>query len=228
MATNFPASLDSLTNPAAGDSLSSPSHSAQHANVNDAVEALQAKVGVDGSAVTGSLDYKVANQGLTLVKSQAITGTPVSVSLEGVFTSTFENYLLVVSNVKNASVITGIGLRMRSGTTDTTTGYYWGHLSVTYGNSTGNTAGSNVTYWDTSNIIGTGFANSSTYLILGPQLAQETGFSCPRIDPRTGGAAGFTSGFLNNSTQYDGITVRANSGTFATQGTIRVYGYNNG
>ena len=59
MTTSFPASLDALTNPTSGDSLSSPSHSAQHANVNDAVEALEAKVGVDGSAVTTSLDYKV-------------------------------------------------------------------------------------------------------------------------------------------------------------------------
>lgn len=59
MATNFPSSLDTLTNPTSGDSLNSPSHSAQHANVNDAVEALQAKVGVDSSAVTTSIDYKV-------------------------------------------------------------------------------------------------------------------------------------------------------------------------
>ena len=60
MATNFPASLDSLTNPTSSDSLNSPSHSAQHANSNDAIEALQAKVGADSSAVTTSLDYKVA------------------------------------------------------------------------------------------------------------------------------------------------------------------------
>jgi len=60
VATNFPASLDSLTNPTSSDSLNSPSHSAQHANSNDAIEALQAKVGADSSAVTTSLDYKVA------------------------------------------------------------------------------------------------------------------------------------------------------------------------
>lgn len=61
MATNFPGSLDTLTNPLSTDSLNSPSHSTQHANVNDAVEALQAKVGVDNSAVTTSLDYKIRN-----------------------------------------------------------------------------------------------------------------------------------------------------------------------
>jgi len=61
VATNFPTSLDSLTNPASGDSLSSPSHAGQHADANDAIEALEAKVGVNGSAVTTSLDYKVTN-----------------------------------------------------------------------------------------------------------------------------------------------------------------------
>ena len=72
MATSFPASLDTLTNPTSGDSLNSPSHSGQHADANDAIEALQAKVGVDGSAVTTSLDYKVA-QAVTLSGVQTVT-----------------------------------------------------------------------------------------------------------------------------------------------------------
>jgi len=61
VATNFPTSLDALTNPTSGSALNSPSHADQHADANDAIEALQAKVGVDGSAVTTSLDYKVTN-----------------------------------------------------------------------------------------------------------------------------------------------------------------------
>ena len=60
MATNFPTSLDSLTNPATTDQLNSPSHAAQHTNANDAIEKLQAKVGVDGSTVTTSHSYKIA------------------------------------------------------------------------------------------------------------------------------------------------------------------------
>lgn len=62
MATNFPTSLDALTNPIGSDTLASPDHAGQHANANDAIEALQAKVGVDSSAVTSSLDYKVAQK----------------------------------------------------------------------------------------------------------------------------------------------------------------------
>lgn len=58
MSTNFPASLDVLSNPVSTDGLTG--HASQHANENDAIEALQAKVGVDSSAVPTSLDYRVA------------------------------------------------------------------------------------------------------------------------------------------------------------------------
>jgi hypothetical protein len=60
MATNFPTSLDALTNPSGTDSMSSPSHAGQHTDANDAIEALQAKVGADSSAVTTSHDYKIS------------------------------------------------------------------------------------------------------------------------------------------------------------------------
>lgn len=90
MATNFPTSLDSLTNPTASDPLNNPSHSDQHANVNDAVEALEAKVGVDGSAVTTSLDYKVAQtapkdaQYVTLATDSTLTNERVLTAGTGI------------------------------------------------------------------------------------------------------------------------------------------------
>ena len=59
MAINFPTSLDSLTNPQGTDSVQAVSHAAQHADANDAIEALEAKVGADNSTVTTSLDYRV-------------------------------------------------------------------------------------------------------------------------------------------------------------------------
>jgi hypothetical protein len=59
MATNFPNTLDELINPNGTDQLSAPSHSEQHANANDAIEALQAKVGIDGSTDVDSLTYKI-------------------------------------------------------------------------------------------------------------------------------------------------------------------------
>lgn len=62
MATDFPAALDNFTNPSGTDQLGSSTvpHATQHGNLNDAVEALEAKVGIDGSAVPESLDYRVS------------------------------------------------------------------------------------------------------------------------------------------------------------------------
>jgi hypothetical protein len=56
-ATNFPTSLDSYSTKSAGDTIAEG-----HINdVQDAVEALEAKVGIDSSAVTTSHDYKFNN-----------------------------------------------------------------------------------------------------------------------------------------------------------------------
>jgi hypothetical protein len=58
---NFPSGLDSFTTPSGSATLggSVPTHTQLHTSEGDAIEALQAKVGVDNSAVTTSLDYRV-------------------------------------------------------------------------------------------------------------------------------------------------------------------------
>lgn len=56
MATSFPQALDGFTNPAATDSVAVVSHAAQHANVNDAIEAIQLKLGINNSSDTSSID----------------------------------------------------------------------------------------------------------------------------------------------------------------------------
>ena len=79
MTTSFPGGLDNFTNPAGTSLLTNPDHAGQHTDLNDAVEALEAKVGVDGSLVTTSLDYKFTNDVVlkTLVdaKGDLITAT---------------------------------------------------------------------------------------------------------------------------------------------------------
>lgn len=58
--TLFPTALDNLTNPTSLSNQSVLSHSDQHANANDAIEILEAKVWIDWSADTDSLDYKTS------------------------------------------------------------------------------------------------------------------------------------------------------------------------
>lgn len=58
MATNYPTSKDNFTNPAASESMEG--HAALHGNVNDAIEAIETKLGVNGSTDANSIDYKVS------------------------------------------------------------------------------------------------------------------------------------------------------------------------
>lgn len=65
MSILFPASLDSFANPTGTDLLDNANnaldHDVQHSNANDAIEALEAKVGIDNSADVDSFDYKLSN-----------------------------------------------------------------------------------------------------------------------------------------------------------------------
>lgn len=58
MPSNYPDSLDNLTNPESTSTLEG--HAALHASVNDALEAIELKLGVDGSTDSNSIDYKVS------------------------------------------------------------------------------------------------------------------------------------------------------------------------
>jgi len=77
MPTNYPGALDAFTNPTAGDSLSTPAvlHTAQHSNINDAVEAIQALIGVTGSTVTGTLIKRLADAEANISSLQAVVAT---------------------------------------------------------------------------------------------------------------------------------------------------------
>ena len=85
MATSYPSSLDTFTNPQSTDLLSAAgvSHADQHANVNDAVEALEAKVGADSSAVTSSHDYLIRVRAVTPYADSSARSTAVPSPVEG-------------------------------------------------------------------------------------------------------------------------------------------------
>ena len=83
MTTAYPTGLDAFTNPTATSTLVAPSHADQHADANDAIEALEAKVGITSSAVVTSLDYIVRN----LPATNITTGTLPSARMVGAYTS---------------------------------------------------------------------------------------------------------------------------------------------
>lgn len=66
MAISYPTSLDTLTNPNhVTDNLDTAGvlHDVQHGDANDAIEALEAKVGITNSTVTSSHEYQLSKRG---------------------------------------------------------------------------------------------------------------------------------------------------------------------
>ena len=59
--TNFPVSLDQFNNPTSSTKTNARGfdHAEQHANANDAIEALQSKIGIDQSLDEESIDFKI-------------------------------------------------------------------------------------------------------------------------------------------------------------------------
>jgi hypothetical protein len=55
----FPTTLDNPTNPVATDNTVTVPHATQHTDANNSIKAIEAKIGIDGSLVNTSIDYKL-------------------------------------------------------------------------------------------------------------------------------------------------------------------------
>ena len=157
---------------------------------------------------------------LTLIKTQTIGSGVSSVTVNDVFSSTYNNYHISVSGGVTS---TATGMRMTLGST--TTGYYSSGLYVAYNSSS-------VVGFNTSNgsfypfgYAGTNVITGATYL-QNPFASKETVFHSLIAETNTVGLTVLRNGFLNNTTSYTAFTIAPDSGTF-TGGTIRVYGYAN-
>lgn len=210
MATNWPNSVQTFTNPTASSALNSPSHADQHATVNDTVEALQ--------------NYA----GLVFVSSTAVGTSVASVDVNNVFDSRFDNYKIIYANFLTSVANVGLGLRLKTATVDSSSNYYYAGSFVRYtttGSGFDRSGGAT-----TSFSIGSGDVTASALSLemYAPNLSAYTLYATqPSANSSTDGYALTRSGVFRNTTQFTGFRVFLASGTMSG-GTIRVYGYNNG
>lgn len=116
MASTYPTTIDNFSNPIGTDKVNNAVaglvHSTQHSNANDAIEALEAKVGANSSAVTTSHDYKLGE----------VTGSDKAVGKTA--TQTLTNKSIdadsnTVTNIDNGNIKTGADIaraKLASGT----------------------------------------------------------------------------------------------------------------
>ena len=152
---------------------------------------------------------------LTLISATTIGTTVASVTVSSAFSSTYDNYQIVVSGGAGSS---GLNLELTFGAT--ATGYYSQLIYATYNNTVaaaGVSNGSKFTY------VGTAYSGglSMSAFVGAPNLAKTTTVGSPFMGD---GFGGNFNGTLQNSTQYTAFTVTASAGTL-TGGTVYVYGY---
>lgn len=157
--------------------------------------------------------------GLQLIKTQAI-GTAVStVVVSDVFSADYENYQILINGGAGS---TNAILRLTLGAT--TTGYYYGNSTITYGGTGGTGSGSNVAFFYGGEMTAQTLACNIT--VINPFLATRTTFHSTSATTRTDGYNLMAGGYLNDTTSYTAFTITTSTGTI-TGGTIRVYGFRN-
>lgn len=167
---------------------------------------------VTGAGMDLIVPTSVAGAGVTLSGGQISFASATSVSVNGCFTSLYENYAYVLNCPSGSGAIT---YRYRiSGTDNSTTAYVARSVyvaasatpAVVY--ATGLTAGLAIT------LSG---ANSFEGRIMSPALVQPTTLTSSWY---VGGNGGFASEVFTSATAFDGITFLATSLT----GKLRIYG----
>jgi hypothetical protein len=220
MATNFPTSVDVLTNPVSNDSLNSPSHSAQHTNANDAIEAVESYLltGAGNAGLVKIIPSSVTNGTLASDGTITIGSAVSSVIVNGVFSSAYENYLVQVTGYgTSANSVLFLRPNGSTGTTYQSAGYL-----INYGTATlvavAGALNSNGFRLSENASAGN---NSCEVTVFRPFTVTQSS-SSSRAQSDTGGSNYATRDTAAlSSTDF---TLVLSSGTMSF-GTIRVYGY---
>ncbi len=160
----------------------------------------------------------------TVSATGAVTFSAAStVSLNGCFTSTYDNYKIIVSNL-TASTGVSVYMRLRTSGTDNSSNIYYQQQQFN-SSTTVSTVRQTSTQWTVGAAEATN-ANFSTLELFSPQTTTRTKGLVTWVQGTiTTPETLFQTMTHDSATQFDGVTIISSSGTIT--GTVRVYGYKN-
>lgn len=178
---------------------------------------------IDSSTSTG-LKWAAApaSGALTLITSQSIGSGVSSVAVSNVFSSTYDNYCIIITGGTLSSTL---NMQLQLGST--TTGYYestyyFGPASGTF-NSDPNNNGAAFEFIASGSTSGFyGIAH-----LFGPNVAKPTAYQANGFRSTSSRTYVISYGTEDSSTQHTGFTLLVDGGGTATGGTVKVYGYQN-
>lgn len=162
----------------------------------------------------------VAGSGVSVSASGKVTfTTAATITANGVFSSTYDNYLIVIRSTVSTDV--NVGLRLvASGTPATGSDYarqglFAADTSVTASRSTSQTIG---LFQD----FGGSNTNGAHLYLYGPALAQPTAYRGVGLRATSGAYIADYAGTHSLSTAYDGIYIAPHTGNMT--GALTIYG----
>jgi hypothetical protein len=177
---------------------------------------------------TSGVGVDLAPQGLVLINTTSFSGV-LSQSLSAdTFTSTYENYKIIISFSSTAND-GQIFLRLRASGVDNTAGYSWGII----GRNQGGTIYNNFAANDAAGFFllnadsGQADITSVEMTLFNPQLARKTKFVGNAAGAESAGsiASFFGAGSHSSTSAFDSATFYNSSGGNLA-GKVSVYGYN--
>lgn len=177
-----------------------------------------------GSGLNIMTATSIANSGGTATRTNGqVTFSGVSsVSLNGVFTSTYDNYRIMLYITGSTTAVIQSRLRA-SGTDASGANYTFQELKAE--STTVSGARSTSQTFAQLGYAGTAEPNVFAVDVFRPQLAAVTGMRSTAVYGYLGATIWDFAASHSLTTAYDGISIIPNTGTIS--GTIRVYGYKN-
>jgi len=187
-------------------------------------------VQIDGVLIKdGQVDgVDVSNTGLILLSSNTLSSSS-GISVDNIFTSTYTNYKVIISwNASHTGTSTCKILLRASGSDDTNAKYTSGVRTFRINSDNEFETRNDVqsSGWDLAGIDATQTGNqlSRELTIYSPQLNRRTGFSGTGFtDEITAQQMMYHGGGFEDTTSFDGITVKPHAGTVS--GQVNIYGY---
>ena len=184
-----------------------------------------------GSASASGMDLitptSVAGSGVTLSGGQVTMTAATALSVNGCFTSAYDNYQIVWDIRSTSAASWYLNMRMRAAGTDAATAYL---SAFAYPNFTTDTvAGFGVSAGVTSFVFGyigdAALGNSGVMSMRTPAIAARTTMNYQSGTFAAGGSSWAGGGIHTTATAYDGFSMSPMTGNIT--GTLRIYGLRN-